>query len=73
MDKNSSSWGAGSYVKNGILRSSTIPGYDNGNWTPAYSTRFDIEEDKLTDEMTIKIKYLGKDIEFKIEKMKGDN
>lgn len=73
VEASKSSWGAGSYVKNGILRSSTIPGYDNGNWTPANSTRFDIEEDKLTDEMTIKIKYLGKDIEFKIEKMKGDN
>lgn len=73
VEASKSSWGSGYGVKNGMLRCSTIPTYKDGNWSTANSTIFDIEEDKLTDEMTIKIKYLGKDIEFKIEKMKGDN
>lgn len=66
-------WSAGTYVKNGILRSGTIPGKDeNGNWSSPNGVEFDIDKEKLTDEMTITIKYLGKNIEFKIEKMKGD-
>lgn len=66
-------WSGGSYVKNGILRSGVIPGKDeNGNWSAPHGVEFDIEKEKLTDEMAITIKYLGKDIKFKIEKMKGD-
>lgn len=66
-------WSAGTYVKNGILRSGTIPGKDEkGNWSFPNGVEFDIDKEKLTDKMTIKIKYLGKEIEFKVEKMKGD-
>ena len=66
-------WSAGTYVKNGILRSGTVPGKDeNGNWSSPNGVEFDIDKEKLTDEMTVKIKYLGKDIEFKLERMKGD-
>lgn len=66
-------WCSGNYVKNGILRNSQIPGIDeNGNWGSPDGIMFDINKEKLTDEMTIHIKYLGKNIEFKIEKMKGD-
>ena len=65
-------WSGGAYVKNGICKSSTIPGKDEyGNWSVPNGVIFDIDKEKLTDEMTIKIKYLGKDIEFKVEKMKG--
>ena len=66
-------WSSGTYVRNGILRTGTIPGKDeNGNWSFPNGVEFDIDKEKLTDEMTIKIKYLGKDREFKVEKMKGD-
>lgn len=65
--------GFGGVVKNGIKMSSVIPGPDlNGEWRSPKIGKLDIEKEKLTDEMTIYIKYLGKDIEFKLEKMKGD-
>ncbi len=73
VEVSKSSWGAGNGVSNGILRNYEIPGYIDGNYTSPNGTIFDIDEDQLTDEMTIKIKYLGKDIQFKIEKMKGEN
>ena len=66
--------GIGNGISNGILKSSVLPGFDdNGNWKAPNKTIFDISKDKLTDEMTIHLKYLGKDINFKVEKMKGDN
>ena len=66
-------WSGGTYVKNGILRDSNTPGKDeNGKWYSPHGVEFDIDKDKLTDEMTIKIRYLGRNIEFKLEKMKGD-
>ena len=66
--------GFGGMVKNGIFRSSVIPGPDlKGEWGAPKLGKLDIEKEKLTDEMTIHIKYLGKDIEFKLERMKGDN
>lgn len=66
-------WSAGTYVKNGILKSGTIPAKEeNGNWSFPNGVEFDIDKEMLTDEMTITIKYLGKDIKFNIEKMKGD-
>lgn len=65
--------GFGGLVKNGIFMSSIIPGEDNnGNWSAPKIGKLDIEKEKLTDEMTIYIKYLGRDIKFKLEKMKGD-
>ena len=61
-------------ISNGILKSSITPGFDEkGNWGSPDGVMFDIEKEKLTNQMTIHIKYLGKDIEFKVEKMKGDN
>lgn len=64
----------GFIISNGILKASVTPGFDeNGNWGAPNGVIFDIEKEKLTNEMTIHIKYLGKDIEFKVEKMKGDN
>lgn len=65
----------GGYVKNGILRSSLIPGFDEkGIWSaPDGNFILDINKEDLTDEMTIHIKYLGQNIQFKLEKMKGDN
>lgn len=66
--------GFGGMVKNGIFRSSVIPGPDlKGEWGAPQVGELDVEKEKLTDEMTIHIKYLGKDIEFKLERMKGDN
>lgn len=64
----------GFITSNGILKASATPGFDeNGNWGAPDGVIFDIEKEKLTNEMTIHIKYLEKDIEFKVEKMKGDN
>ena len=38
-------WSGGTYVKNGILRSGTIPGKDeNGNWSAPHGVEFDIEK-----------------------------
>lgn len=63
----------GGVVVDNILKSSSIPGIDpNGNWREPPNGRLDIEKDKLTDKMTLHIKYLGKDIKFELEKMKGD-
>lgn len=65
--------GFGGVVHNGILISSVIPGTDSkGEWGTPKIGKLDIEKEKLTDKMTIYIKYLGKDIEFKLERMKGD-
>lgn len=63
-------------VRNGILKSGLIPAYHepayNDEWVAPDGVIFDMDEELLTDQMTIKIKYLGKNIEFKIQKMKGD-
>ena len=65
--------GFGGVVHNGILISSVIPGTDSkGEWGAPKIGKLDIEKEKLTDQMTINIKYLGKDIKFKLERMKGD-
>lgn len=65
--------GFGGMVKNGIFMSSVIPGEDlNGEWRSPKIGKLDIKKEKLTNQMTIYIKYLGKDIEFKLERMKGD-
>lgn len=65
----------GGYISNGIFKSSLIPDFDeNGIWgAPDGNFVFEIDKENLTDEMTIHIEYLGKDIELKVEKMKGDN
>ena len=66
-------WSNGIYVKNSILKSSGIPGIDEkGNWGSPDGIVLDIDKEDLTDEMTFHVKYLGKDIKFKLEKMKGD-
>lgn len=68
-------WTGGRYIKNGRYVSSQIPGFDTlddtGTWGTPDGVMFDIPKEKLTDEMTIHIKYLEKDITFKVRKMKG--
>ena len=61
-------WSGGSYVKNGILRSGVIPGKDeNGNWSSPHGVEFDIEKEKLTDEMTITINRAGTEKELTVK------
>ncbi len=66
-------WSGGIGVRNGILDSGEISGFDEkGNWYAPDGMVLDIDKEDLTDEMTFHVKYLGKDIIFKLEKMKGD-
>jgi hypothetical protein len=75
ISASNTNWSGGYSISNGILKQYLIPGFDeNGIWSsPDGGVIFDIAEEDLTDEMTIHITYLGNDVEFKIEKMKGDN
>lgn len=63
-------------IHNKKLVSCQIPGFEDyishTNWSTPNGVIFDISEEKLTDEMTIHIRYLEKDINFKLEKMKGE-
>ncbi len=68
-------WTGGKGIRNGRLVSCQIPGFDtldnSGTWGTPDGVMFDIPKEKLTDEMTIHIKYLEKDITFKVKQMKG--
>lgn len=61
----------GGVIIDGIFQSSEIPGYMDGVFTSPGGIKFDIAEKDLTDKMTIKIGYLGKDITFEIERVEG--
>lgn len=61
----------GGVIIDGIFQSSEIPGYMDRVFTSPGGTVFDIAEKDLTDKMTIKIGYLGKDITFEIERVEG--
>lgn len=65
------SW-TSAFVKNGILKSAESPLYDYNGWSSPNGVEFDISKEQLTDRMRIKLKYLNQDIEFKIQKMKGE-
>lgn len=60
----------GGVISDGVFKSSTIPGFDNGKWSSPSGIKFDISEADLTDKMKVKIGYLGKDIVFEIERVK---
>ena len=63
----------GGAVIDGILKSCSIPGLDaKGNWREPGGGQLEIEKEKLTDRITLHIKYLGKNIKFELDKMKGD-